>query len=83
MPLKGSPQVNRAFGIALREFRLQRGISQEALAGLADLDRTYISTLELGRTAPKLHTMLAIAAALDIELATLVQRIEAILKSND
>jgi transcriptional regulator with XRE-family HTH domain len=80
MPRKGNPHVNRAFGTALREFRIHRGIAQEALAALAELDRTYISTLELGQSTPKLDTMLALAKALDLELATLIARVEEILR---
>jgi len=82
------PQVRNnaaavAFGAALREARTARGIAQEALAHLAGLDRTYISTLELGRNTPRLDTILAITDALDIELVTMMLRVQEILKSND
>lgn len=82
MPPNGRIHINLAFGLALREYRTQRGIAQEALAAAAGLDRTYISTLELGRSTPKLDTMLAISEALNVELSVLVARIEQLLKSN-
>jgi hypothetical protein len=47
-----TPQRNhsaRAFGLALRAARLERGLSQEDLAERGDFDRTYPSLLEHGR----------------------------------
>lgn len=37
------------FGKRLRELRLEKGWSQEALANLAEIDRTYIPGIENGR----------------------------------
>lgn len=76
-------KVAVAFGATLREARTQRGMAQEALAHLAGLDRTYISTLELGRNNPRLDTMLAIADALGIELADLVKHVQERLRAGD
>jgi transcriptional regulator with XRE-family HTH domain len=36
-------------GLRIRELRLKEGLSQEKLAELAQLHRTYISSLELGQ----------------------------------
>lgn len=36
------------FGKNLKQLRLEKGISQEKLAFLADLDRTYIPSIEKG-----------------------------------
>lgn len=71
-----------AFGVALREVRSRLGLSQEALAHNASVDRTYISMLELGQRSPKLDTMLSIAAALNTDLRTLIARVEEILGSD-
>lgn len=73
----------KAFGVALREYRLQKRVSQEALAHDAGLDRTYISMLELGRRSPKLDTMLAICKALQIPLSLIVTRVEELLETDD
>ena len=35
-----------AFGAAVREFRVQLGLSQEALGFRCGLDRTYVSGIE-------------------------------------
>ena len=37
------------FGRRLREMRLERGWSQETLANLAEIDRTYIPGIESGK----------------------------------
>jgi transcriptional regulator with XRE-family HTH domain len=37
------------FGLRLRELRLEKGWSQETLANLADIDRTYIPGIESGK----------------------------------
>lgn len=42
----------RAFGTALRDLRTARGLTQEALADAAGLDRTYPSLLERGLRTP-------------------------------
>lgn len=36
------------FGKKIKKMRLEKGISQETLAFLADLDRTYIPSIEKG-----------------------------------
>jgi len=51
----------------LRLLRAARGLSQEALAGSAMLDRTYISALERQRYSVTVDRLDAIAKALGIE----------------
>lgn len=69
-----SPQ-NIAFGKALREYRLAHRpfMSQEQLAQVAGLDRTFISLLELGDRSPTLTTIFALAAALQISPLALIE----------
>lgn len=64
--------VALAFGRVLREARLERGISQDALASLCDFDRTYPSLLERGLRSPTLAMILRIAEALDLNPSLLV-----------
>jgi transcriptional regulator with XRE-family HTH domain len=45
--------------------RNELGLSQEDLAGIADLDRTYISGLERRRRNPTLKVLEKLAAALE------------------
>src|SRR5260364_376035 len=46
-----------AFGSVLRELRQERKLTQEKFAFECELDRTYISLLELGHRMPSLATM--------------------------
>lgn len=55
---------------------MQKGISQEELADLAGLHRTYISQIERGLKSPSLRSLGQIADALGILLSTLIRRIE-------
>lgn len=70
---------NKAFGQAVRELRRGKKQSQETLGFNAGLDRTYISLLELGNKSPTLDTIMALCCALDVSLAQLASRVEAIM----
>jgi transcriptional regulator with XRE-family HTH domain len=64
--------AHAAFGEAIRQMRGELGLSQEALAGACDLDRTYISGIERGSRNPSLTNILKIAAALNARPADLL-----------
>ncbi len=67
----------QAFGMVLKKLRLERGLSQEQLGMRSNLDRTYISLLELGKRQPSLPTMIALARSLSLALAELTALFEA------
>jgi transcriptional regulator with XRE-family HTH domain len=54
------------FGRILQEERKAKKISQEKLAKLAGLDRTFISLIETGKRSPTFSTILKICSALEI-----------------
>jgi len=54
------------FGDKVRELRMKRGLSQEQLAELSGLHRTYISSLELGKRNVSLINIFALAKALGV-----------------
>lgn len=56
----------KKFGERVRELRLKRGLSQEELAELSGLHRTYISSLELGKRNVSLLNIFVLAKALGI-----------------
>lgn len=56
------------FGAHLRKIRLQRGISQEALAEAAELHRTYVSSVERGERNISLLNIARLAEALDTQI---------------
>ncbi|MES2047016.1 MAG: helix-turn-helix transcriptional regulator [Pseudomonadota bacterium] len=59
------------FGLHLKKLRLARGLSQEQLGMIADLDRTYISGIERGVRNVSLANIFRIAKALDVPVAAL------------
>lgn len=69
----GSPQresFRRQVGNRLRELRRRAGVSsQEGLAHLAGVDRTYIGRLERGKTGITIESLGTILAVIDISLA--------------
>ncbi|MBL7739491.1 MAG: helix-turn-helix transcriptional regulator [Chitinophagaceae bacterium] len=69
-------EVDRIFGIVLKELRNQKKISQNDLADLAELDRTYISLLERGLRQPTIETVFKISEALKIKASVLIQKVE-------
>lgn len=66
----------QAFGEALRQVREKCKISQEELARLAGLDRTYVSSLERGLKSPTMRTLLRFAAVLNVPPSTIVRSME-------
>jgi len=68
--------LSQIFGEVLRKYRNKVGISQEKLAELADLDRTYISLLERGLRQPSLTTIFNLAKALNIKPHQLILEVE-------
>ena len=54
------------YGQVVRKIRLEKGISQETLADLSGLHRTYMSDVELGKRNVSLENIDRIANALDV-----------------
>lgn len=67
------PDIRKTFGQRIRERRVVRKLSQEKLAELADLDRTYIGGIERGERNPSLANIEKIASALGLEIRDLFQ----------
>ena len=63
-----------ALGSAIREVRLAKGVSQERLALLADVDRSYVGRIERGDNNVALLTLARLASALDMTIAKLMQK---------
>jgi transcriptional regulator with XRE-family HTH domain len=57
----------------LRFRRSQAGLSQEALALRADVNRTCVAKLELAGNQPSLSVLLSLADALGVELPALIR----------
>jgi transcriptional regulator with XRE-family HTH domain len=62
-----------SFGATVRRLREAKGISQEGLADLAGLDRTYVSGVERGVRNPTLKVIYRLAEALGADVSSLFQ----------
>lgn len=61
------------FATNVRKYRIEKGLSQEALADLAGLHRTYISAVERERRNISINNIENVAAALDVKPFILLQ----------
>ena len=61
--------VSNNIGTTIRDFRLQKGMSQGDIEKKTGLLRCYLSRVENGHTVPSLETLQKIACALDLQLS--------------
>lgn len=64
--------INEVFGKKVLERRLSLKISQETLANMADIDRTYLPDIEKGKRNVSLRVANKIAKALNVSLKDLL-----------
>ena len=64
------------FGRVIRSNRKKHSLSQEALAELANLNRSYLGEIERGGTVPSIETMQKLADALGEKLSSLISQCE-------
>ncbi len=60
-------------GRRVAELRRQRGLSQEALAGLLDRDPRWLARIEAGGQNVTIRTLVRLANALDVHAADLLR----------
>jgi transcriptional regulator with XRE-family HTH domain len=71
--------LGKAFGDALRELRLELGLSQEDAAHLCGVDRAYFGQLERALKSPTLNTIWRLADGLNTKPSQLLARAEKLL----
>jgi len=64
--------INKEVGLNIRKIREDKGLSQEKLAALADLHRTYIGQIERGEKNIGLKNLEKIAKALNVNVKDLL-----------
>ena len=64
-----------SFGARVRERRMAKGLSQEALAHECGFDRTYISGIELGKRNVSLKNIKILAEAFEVSISDLFEGI--------
>ncbi len=57
-----------SLGSAIRHFRKEAGMSQEQLADLAGLNRTYLSSLESGKETEQVRRLLRVLRHLGVRM---------------
>ncbi|WP_458375996.1 helix-turn-helix domain-containing protein [Pseudomonas pergaminensis] len=57
-------ELKKAFGQALKQFRLARGLTQEDFSSISS--RTYLSTLERGLKCPTLDKLEGLASVMEV-----------------
>ena len=73
MPTAAELDRRKAFGAQVRALRKPRGLSQEQLAHLAGLDRTYVGSVERGERNVSLDNIWNIALALGVHPSELIK----------
>ena len=74
--MDNNENITRTFGQAVQEVRIDRGLSQEELAAVLGMHRTYVSDVERGVRNTSLVNAKRIARALGVQLAELIEMAE-------
>ena len=69
-------QPSKAFGKVLRALRVERGLSQEALAFEAGIQRNYVSLIERGINQPTITIIFKLATALEMKPSQVIELVE-------
>ena len=64
--------ILQKFGMRLQKVRKEKRISQEELAALLSMHRTYIGMIERGERNPTIRTLYKIAKALKVKAGDLL-----------
>ena len=64
-------KLQEEVGLNIRNLRNSRGLSQEQLALAADIDRSYVSRIELAKFSASIDVLARIAAALNVDIKVL------------
>lgn len=67
--------LSQAFAAELRDKRKAARLSQEELAELAGIHRTYVSLLERGVKNPTLHVLFRLASVLHVSPTDFIQAV--------
>ncbi len=60
--------IKQRVGNKIKEFRKLKGFSQEKLANLSEIDRTYLPTIEKGERNVSIEILERLAKALEINI---------------
>lgn len=63
----------KRIGKNIAKYRKARGLTQEDLCGITEIDRSYLSQIETGRINVTIKTLVTIAKVLKVGLEDLVR----------
>lgn len=63
-------------GIVIQRLRIEKGLTQEVLSGLAGISRSHLAMIESGSISAGVETLWRIAQALGIRLSELMALVE-------
>lgn len=69
-------ELMQALAIEIKVRREQLGFTQEDLAGRCELDRPYISLIEVGKKQPTISVLLRLALGLELSLGEFMHKVE-------
>ena len=61
------------FGKHLRALRQEKGYSGVEFSNILEVDKQFLSRLELGQSDPRLTTLVKLAGALDVHISELLK----------
>lgn len=67
---------SKIVGRVIKNFREERKLSQEVLSGLAGIDRSHLSKIELGLRSPTVNALYKIANAMDLKASEILSAAE-------
>jgi len=63
--------IKQKFGHKIKELRKAKNLSQEKLANMAEIDRTYLPTIEKGMRNVSIEVIEKLAIALEVSIKDL------------
>jgi len=75
-------EFSRAFGLVLQKYRREHGMSQELIAEKANIHPTHVGLIERAKRNPSLNVAKALANALSLPLAEMIEEAETLQKSS-
>ena len=67
---------SQTVGKVIKQFREDRKLSQEIVSGLASIDRSHLSKIELGLRSPTVNVLYKIANAMEVQASDILRTAE-------
>ena len=70
-------EVKRRVGARIKALRMKKGLTQEQLSELVQINSKYLSGIERGRENPTFNTLISLAKSLQVDLGEIFVMLEA------